>query len=136
MQSNSWLLSYSWDHIIKSERSAVAYLLRRLHWKSLGYGRGERCSRYMAGCSLKCPLKILAVLLNNLLTASQLHLGIELGLNWPGGSRLFKEIIFFEDASKRPKDFVFILTERHCALNIPASGEAVLSTSLDHGLLQ
>lgn len=42
---------------------------------------------------------------------------------------MFKEIIFFEDASERPKDFVFILTERHCALNIPASGEAVLNTS-------
>lgn len=48
----------------------------------------------------KCPLKISAVLLNNLLTASQLHLGVKPGLDWLGGSRMFREIILFEDASK------------------------------------
>lgn len=46
-----------------------------------------------------------------------------------------REVILFQDASIRPKNFALILTERDCALQIPASGGSVLSTFLDHHLL-
>lgn len=34
-----------------------------------------------------------------------------------------REVILFQDASIRPKDFALILTERDCALQIPALGD-------------
>lgn len=47
---------------------------------------------------------------------------------------MFREVILFQDASIRPKDFALILTKRDLALKIPASGGSV-RTSLDHYLL-